>query len=87
MVAPIIDESHTVAYVKSCHPLKTAETSDNSLQIRGAVEVPIADVPQQNINTVEDVQAIRESPERLRNPNSRETSIIGSANTSHVNVR
>jgi hypothetical protein len=33
------------------------------------------------------VVTIRECPEKTQNPNSREVSVIGSANTSNVNVR
>ena len=81
-VAPTLIESNTNVVAATnpfqSHPTETA----TNLPLNGAaVTVPI---PGGN-NSV--VGAIRESPEKARNPNSREVSVIGSANTSNVNVR
>ena len=81
-VTPTLRESNTnvIAAIDSFQSYAT-ETATNLLLNGAAVTVPIF----QENNSV--VGAIRESPERARNPNSREVSVIGSANTSNVNVR
>ena len=81
-VAPTLIESNTnVVAVTNSFQSHATETATNLLLNGAAVTVPIF----QENNSV--VGAIRESPERARNPNSREVSVIGSANTSNVNVR
>jgi|694.fasta_scaffold135471_1 hypothetical protein len=84
-VAPTLIESNTnvVAAIDSFQSHAT-ETATNLLLNGSAVTVPINPNFGEN-NSV--VGAIRESPEKVRNPNSREVSVIGSANTSNVNVR
>nr|CAH0098038.1 unnamed protein product [Daphnia galeata] len=83
-VAPTLIESNTnvVAAIDSFQSHAT-ETATNLLLNGSAVTVPINPNFGEN-NSV--VGAIRESPEKARNPNSREVSVIGSANTSNVNV-
>ena len=81
-VTPTLRESNTnvIAAIDSFQSYAT-ETATNLLLNGAAVTVPIF----QENNSV--VGAIRECPEKARNPNSREVSVIGSANTSNVNIR
>lgn len=84
-VAPTVIESNTnVADATDSFQSHATETATNLLLNGAAVTVPIVPILGEN-NSV--VGAIRESPEKARNPNSREVSVIGSANTSNVNVR
>nr|CAH0098006.1 unnamed protein product [Daphnia galeata] len=83
-VAPTVIESNTnVADATDSFQSHATETATNLLLNGAAVTVPIVPILGEN-NSV--VGAIRESPEKARNPNSREVSVIGSANTSNVNV-
>ena len=84
-VTPTLRESNTnvIAAIDSFQSYAT-ETATNLLLNGAAVTAPIVPIFGEN-NSV--VGEIRESPEKARNPNSREVSVIGSANTSNVNVR
>lgn len=63
-----------------------AVTLNNSLQ-NVTVEVQAAEAPVQGRNIVETVLGIGKTPEKPLNPQPFETSIVGSANASNVNVR
>ena len=84
-VAPTLIESNTnvVAAIDSFQSHAT-ETATNLLLNGAADTVPIVPIFGEN-NSI--VVTIRECPEKTQNPNSREVSVIGSANTSNVNVR